>query len=83
MYSNVLELKTVLFGLKSLCSHLQQTHIKVLSDATTAVCAVSNMGSCKSLQCDQEVRRIWSWAIEKCILITAARIPGVLNIGVD
>ena len=46
---NVLELKAVLFGLKRLCSHLRQTHIKVLSDNTTAVCAITNMGSCKSL----------------------------------
>ena len=54
---NVLELKAVLFGIKSLYS---QTHIKELSDNTTTVRAINNMGSCKSLLCDQEVRRIWS-----------------------
>ena len=37
LHINVLELKEVLFGRKSLCSHLRQTHIKVLSDNTTAV----------------------------------------------
>ena len=52
LHINVLELKAVLFGLKSLCSHLRQIHIKVLSDNTTAVCAINNMGSCKSLLCD-------------------------------
>ena len=52
LHINVLELKAVLFGLKSLCSHLRQIHIQVLSDNTTAVCAINNMGSCKSLLCD-------------------------------
>ena len=83
LHINVLELKAVLFGLKKLCSHLRQTHIKVLSDNTTAVCAINNMGSCKSLLCDQEVRRIWSWAIERDIFITAAHIPGILNVEAD
>ena len=41
------------------------------------------MGSCKSLLCDQEVRRIWSWAIERDIFITAAHIPGILNVEAD
>ena len=76
-------MKAVLFRLKSLCSYLRQTHRKVLSDNTTAVCAINNMGSCKSLSCDQEVRKIWSWANERDIFITAAHIPGILNVKAD
>ena len=49
LHINVLELKAVLFRLKRLCSHLRQTHIKVSSDNTTSVCAINNLGSCKSL----------------------------------
>ena len=70
-------------GLKRLCSHLRQTHIKVLSDSTTVVCATNNMGSCKSLLCGQEVRKIWSCVIERDIFITAAHIPSILNVEVD
>ena len=44
LHINVLELKAVLFGLKSLYSHLRQTHMKVLSDNRTALCAINNMG---------------------------------------
>ena len=73
-------LKAVLFGLKILCSHLRQTHIKMLSDNTATVCAINNMGSCKSLLSDQGVRRMWSWAIKRNIFITAAHIPGILNV---
>ena len=58
LYINVLEMKAVLFGLKSLCSHLRQTHIKLLSDTATAVSSLNDMGSCKSLLYDQEVRGI-------------------------
>ena len=38
------------------------------------------MGSCKSLLCYQEVWIIWSWGIERDISITAAHIPGILNV---
>ena len=38
------------------------------------------MGSCKSLLCHQEMRRIWRWVIERDIFITAA---GILNVEAD
>ena len=77
---DVLEPKAVLIRLKNLCSHLRQAHVKVLSDNTTAVCSINNMGSCKSLLYDQEVRTIWSWAIESDTFITAAHIPGIVKV---
>ena len=60
----LLELKAVLFKLKSLCSHLKQTYIKKLTDKTTAMCTKNNMSSCKSLLFDQEVRRTCSWILK-------------------
>ena len=74
---NVLELTVILFGLKSLFSHLRQTRIKMLAEHTSAMCAINTMGSCKSLLCDQKVRRIWSLPIEKNISVTSAQIPGI------
>ena len=41
------------------------------------------MGSCKSLLCHQEMRRIWRWVIERDIFITAAHITGILNVEAD
>ena len=41
------------------------------------------MGSGKSLLCDREMRRIWSWATEKDVFITATHIPGILNVEAD
>ena len=80
---NVLELKAVLFGLKALCEKFKDTHIKVLTDNTTAVHTINKMGSCRSKPCDQIVRQIWDWAIKRNNWITASHIPGVLNIEAD
>lgn len=45
LHTDVLKLKAVLFEIKSLHSHLRQTHLKVVSDNTTALCAINNMSS--------------------------------------
>ena len=55
----------------------------VLSENTTAVYALNNMNSCKSLLCDQEVEKIRSRTIERDIFITAAQKSGILSKDVD
>ena len=80
---NVLELEAVYFGLKGLCRDLKETHIKISTDNTTAVHGINNMGSCKSVSCETEVRKIWDWTIERNNFLTAAHIPGNLNVEVD
>ena len=80
---NVLKLKAVYFGLKSLRRDLKETHIKILSDNTTAVHGINNMGSCKSVSWNTEVRKIWDWAIERNKFLTANYIPGILNVEAD
>ena len=44
---------------------------------------INKLDSCKSLLFDQEARRTWSWSIERDIFITAADIPGILNVDAD
>ena len=75
---NCLELRAVLYGLKSLINH-RNTHIKVLCDNTTTVFCINNMGSCKSLECDSLTTDIWNWAIMTNNWLIASHIPGVLN----
>ena len=55
----------------------------MLSENTTAVYAINNMNSCKSLLYDQEVEKIRSWTIERDIFITAAQKSGILCKDVD
>ena len=49
MHINVLELKAILFGLRSLCDHICDSHIKIIYENTTAVHCINNMGSCRSV----------------------------------
>ena len=76
---NVLELKAILFGLRSLCDHIYDSHIKILSDNTTVVHYMSNMGSCRSVDCDKSTKSIWDWAIKKRLWLSSAHIRGKLN----
>ena len=55
----------------------------MLSENTTAVYAINNMNSCKSLLYDQEVEKIRSRTIERDIFITAAQKSGILCKDVD
>ena len=75
---NVLELKAVLFGLKALIPYTN-THIKVLSDNTTTVHCINNMGSCKSIECDLITTDIWEWTRVTNNWLIASHIPGVFN----
>jgi len=76
---NVLELKAIHFGLLSLLPNTYDCHVKILSDNTAAVGCVNNMGSCKSLPCDQVTKDIWSWGQDHRVWLSASHIPGVLN----
>ena len=80
---NILELKAILFGLKSLCKDLRNKHILVKSDNTTAVAYVRNMGGCKSIACNNVAREIWLWAISTNNWLSITHIEGRLNIEPD
>ena len=73
------ELKAVCFGPKILCRSIRKTLVKILTDDTTATHGIKNMGSCKFVSCDNEMRKIWEWAVKRGNFITAAHIPDVLN----
>ena len=80
---NIKELMAILFGLKSLANSLHDTHIKILSDNTTAVASVNKFGSIKSKECDRVATAIWNWAMSRNIHLSASHIPGVDNLEAD
>ena len=54
---NILELKAVFMGLQSqMCKEKQNCHIKILSDNTTTVSYLKNMGGTHSLTCNEIAR---------------------------
>ena len=79
IHINVKELMACDFGLKALCGSLQDTHLKLLMDNTPAVCSINKMGSTKSMQLDARATKIWEWAINRDIHLSATHIPGIFN----
>ena len=59
---NYLEMKAVLFGLKSLCSDLTDKHMRIQADNTTTVSYINAVGGIKSIDCNDMVLQIWQWA---------------------
>ena len=78
-----MELKAVLLGLQSLCSSVSNSHVKLLTDNTTAVAYIRNMGGTRSIECNEMAREIWLWCKEKQIWLSVSHIPGVDNVLAD
>jgi len=79
LHINCLELLAVLWGLTSLCINTRDIHLRVMSDNVTAVSYINEMGGCKSHECNRIAFKIWQWAIEKNIWLSAAHVPGIEN----
>ena len=80
---NYLESKAVLLGLKSLCSGMQNKHIRIQSDNTTTVAYLNAMGGITSLNCNDMAIQIWEWCSQRNIWISASHIPGSINVEAD
>ena len=61
----------------------EDRHLKILNDNTAVVQSTNNMGSCKSISRDSEVRNIWGWAIMRKQIIMAAHIRGIIIVEED
>ena len=83
MHFNVLELKVTLFGLRWLCDHIYDSHVKILPGNTTAVHCINNTGRCRSVDCDKITKSIWDSSIKRRLWLSSAHIPGRLNRGAD
>ena len=79
---NVLELKAILFGLKSLCK-VSNSHIRVRTDSTTALAYVKYMGGTKSSDCRRVATQIWDWVQLHSNWLSITHIPGVENVLAD
>ena len=77
--TNTKEIYAALFDLKSHWRYSQNQHILVMSDSTTAISVIKNMGSMDSLIHDRLAKEIWHFAESKGIWISITYIPGKLN----
>ena len=66
-------------GLQTYCKSLNNTHIRVYLDNTTAIAVINHMGTSHSPNCNSLGKCIWEWCIGQNIWLTAAHVPGVDN----
>ncbi|CAB4017117.1 Transposon Tf2-6 poly [Paramuricea clavata] len=80
---NALELLAVFFGLKCYAKNANNIHIRIMTDNTTAVSTINHMGTCHSDICNTIGKDIWEWCLARSIWISAAHIPGKMNVQAD
>lgn len=79
---NYKELKAAFFVLVCFCEKMQNVHIKMELDNTTAVSYVNKMGG-KFPHLAKLAQEMWLWAKDRQIWISATHLPGVLNTAAD
>lgn len=79
---NVLELKAIYFGLKTLWNGSSEI-LRVFTDNTTALAYVNKKGGIRSQECNDVAKEIWAFCEENNLMITAQHIPGVDNVLAD
>jgi hypothetical protein len=83
LHINVLELLAIEYALLAVCSDFSDKHIRIMCDNTTAIAAIRKQGSTRTPIMNKIARRIWLWATDKNIWLSAAHIPGVKNVEAD
>jgi ribonuclease HI len=83
LHINQLELLAIYHALRAACREHNDCHIKIMTDNTTAVSAITKQGSTKSDGCNKIARDIWFWAVETNVSLTAAHIAGNKNVEAD
>ena len=76
---NYLELLAGFLGLQVFCQSLNNTHIRLMIDNTTALTIINHMGTCHSEVLNTLSKKLWLWCISRNIWISAAHIAGKSN----
>ena len=80
---NILELLAAFFALKCFCKNMQNIHVQLQIDNTTAVTYINNMGGSKSTELNQLAFSVWEWCTTRHIWVSAVHIAGILNARAD
>ena len=80
---NVLELKAGWLGIQTFCSNIESCHVKISMDNTTSVAYINHFGGCRSVRCNAIAQDIWAFCRLRGIWLTAANLPGHLNVIAD
>ena len=83
LHINEKEMIAIFYALHSYTIDLTNLHVRVLTDNTTAVAVINNMGTTRSPACNAVAQRIWNHCKQHHIWITCAHIPGAQNVQSD
>lgn len=79
---NVLELKAIFHGIRSIVPP-EVSQIRVMTDNTTALAYIKNMGGVQSKECNAEAKLIWNYCEQNKLWLIPAHIAGKLNVQAD
>ncbi len=80
---NVLELDAIRRGLAVLLPEIQNTHVLIETDNTTAAAYMNRMGGVRSEQCRFRAELIWQWLLSRGCWATTRYLPGEENCTAD
>ena len=60
---NYLELWASFMGLRAYCTSLNDLHVRLRIDNTTAISYINEMGGTKSHDCNELAKEVWEWCI--------------------
>ena len=83
---NYLELMAVfciLYSLQAFVTKLNNKHVRLKIDNTTAVAVINNMGTNHSVQCNKVALDIWRFCMARNIWISAEHIAEKCNVAAD
>ena len=76
IHVNVLDLKSIWFGVFTYCKDKNFKHIRIMSNNTTATSSINKKGGLKSHEFNNTAKEILIWCDSRGLLINAAHIPG-------
>ena len=77
--NNVLELKACLLGLQAFCLDIENCHVQIQTDNTTALAYINHMGGTHTRECNILAKQLILWCKERKIWVSATHIPGKDN----
>ena len=80
---NCLELLAGAFALKSFTKNQILLHVRLRMDNTTAIAYINKLGGTHSLVLSNLVARLWSWALNRGMILSAEHLPGIWNTQAD
>ena len=83
LHINVCEILAAYFAVQRFKTQVQNNHVKLMVDNTTAVALTNHMGTNHSDDCSSTVVKLWTFCFEHGVWPTACHIPGKSNVIAD